>query len=50
MTAFATRLSALLPPERLLWEPAQGSVEQRSDEWLGLFCKAYAANTTPATH
>ena len=23
MTAFATRLSALLPPERLLWEPAQ---------------------------
>jgi methyl halide transferase len=22
-----------------LWEPARGSVEQRTDEWLGLFCK-----------
>lgn len=35
---------------QLLWEPAQGSVEQRSDEWLGLFRKPDAANTTPATH
>lgn len=35
---------------QLLWEPAQGSVEQRSDEWLGLFRKPDAANTTLATH
>jgi len=33
-----------------LWEPARGSVEQRSDEWLGLFRKPGAAPTTVATH
>jgi methyl halide transferase len=35
---------------QLLWEPAQGSVEQRSDEWLGLFCKPGADPTTVATN
>jgi len=31
--------------EMLIWEPARGSVAQRSDEWLGLFRKPHAAST-----